>query len=314
MRTRTTKRRNIGILVGILAGIAVFLTILNSFAESPEEPSSEADPVQAVQEEEWELSPKEPHTFPVIDADGAISLFVDEAEKEYVLFEQSAQEPLPVASVTKLMTSYVALANYDLDREIEITQLAAELPGRGKGKLKIGERFLLEDLLLPVLVESNNTAALALTNPVGEKEFVRLMNAQADLLGMDTTRFVNPTGLDKEEEFNLSSAQDLARFASFLLREAPVLFEISRMKEVHLYDQEGIHHGNFINTNELLEEYPSIVGGKTGWTPRQKESLLVVLEAPHERGYIINVILGTSSRFEEMRKLIEYATSQYEWE
>ena len=67
------------------------------------------------------------------------------------------------------------------------------------------------------------------------------------------------------------------------------------------------------NTNKLLGEIPEIIGGKTGETPNARQCLLLAVEAPNEKGYLINIILGSESRFDEMRTLINWLSESYAW-
>lgn len=235
----------------------------------------------------------------------AISVLVDSRGRERVLFKKNSNERLPIASLTKLMTANIVLENYDLSREIKISEEAVAQEGKA-GKLIAGKIFSVEYLLYPLLMESSNDAAYALANDYNgmtEEKFVELMNLKAENLGLENTYFVNSTGLDYDPPatLNYSTAEDLVKLAKYLF-EKPLIWEILATPKFSLYGPE------LINTNEFLGEVPNIVGGKTGYTDQAGGCMLLVLK--DEGGnFLINAILGTASRkarTEEMKKLIEW--------
>lgn len=213
-----------------------------------------------------------------IGARSAISVFIDGKEKERILFEKNTDEKLPIASLTKLMTAYIALKNYNYSEGMKNT-------------------------LYLTLIESNNEAALNLARAMGEKTFVDLMNLEAQSLGMENTYFINPTGLDDKDSFNYSTVQDLVKFAKYLTEKKDLIWEISTVPEFE----------NAVNTNKLLGEISGIVGGKTGGTAKSGDCLLLVVQAPKNKGYLINVILNSEDRFEEMKKLTDWIQHAYRW-
>ncbi len=249
-----------------------------------------------------------------LSAKAAFSLFVG-PEKEEALFEKNSQDPLPIASLTKLVSALIITDNYSIDQRVVISPEVAAMPGNGEGNLKAGDVFAVGDLLKIMLVESNNSAALALAQIEGEKEFVYLMNAKVEDMGLQRTLFSNPTGLDPKNGLiiNQSSAAELAEIAKFIIKERPEIFEILLMEEFSLYNIEGILNHKAVNTNELLGEIPLIIGGKTGETPGSGGCLLLAVQAPKSRGYLVNVILDSPDRFSEMEKLIDWIKNSYQW-
>jgi serine-type D-Ala-D-Ala carboxypeptidase (penicillin-binding protein 5/6) len=249
-----------------------------------------------------------------LSAKAALSLFVG-PEREEVLFEKNSRESLPIASLTKLVSALVITDNYSMDQRAVISSEAAGMPGNGEGNLKAGDAFMVGDLFKAMLVESNNSAVLALAQIKGEEEFVYLMNAKAEDMGLQKTLFSNPTGLDPKDGsiINQSSAAELAEIAKFITEEKPDIFEILSMAEFDLYDTEGLLSHKAVNTNELLGEMPLIIGGKTGETPRSGGCLLLVVQAPKSRGYLVNVILDSPDRFSEMEKLVDWVKHSYQW-
>ncbi len=256
-----------------------------------------------------------------IEAKSALSVFINNEDSERIFFEKNINQKLPIASLTKLMTAYVVLENYDLSKEIKISKEAV-LQEEDLGKLEVGKISTVEYLLYPLLMESSNDAAFALSDDYNEmnlEKFIALMNFTAQKLNLIDTFFINPSGLDPEENepqarINYSTANDLAGFTKELLKK-PLIWEILSTQVYNLYGPE------LKNTNELLFDGSTnwrtkIIGGKTGYTDKAGGCILLVLEAPENKGHLINVILGangTSDRFGEMKKMIDWLNSAYIW-
>ena len=243
-------------------------------------------------------------------------LFGTRQNKEKILFEKESNKKLPIASLTKLMTALVVLENYDFSKEIKISEKAVEQP-EDFGKLAAERIFPVKYLLYPLLMESSNDAAFSLANDydgMTEEKFVTLMNLTAQKLNLNDTFFVNPSGLDPEEntpktKINYSTASDLAKLTEELLKK-PLIWEILSTPRYNLYGPE------LLNTNELLGEIPEIVGGKTGYTYTAGGCMVLVTIAPKDGDYLVNVILGTNGqngRFGEMKKLVNWLNTAYKW-
>jgi len=249
------------------------------------------------------------------EAKSGISVLVDNKGNQEILFDKDINEKLPIASLTKLITADIVLEHYDLSQIIEISHQAVVEEGNS-GQFKIGETLTVENLLYSLLIESSNDAAEALTEVIGKDAMVDLMNLEVRAIGMENTRFFNPTGLEPDNPnvpINYSTTKDLATLVAYLLKTNPKVLEISTFSEYNLYSPEGIFHHKLKNTNELLGEFSGIIGGKTGWTPQAQGCLLLAIKAPKDRGVIINIILGSPDRFEEMKKLINWIGEAYQW-
>ena len=251
-----------------------------------------------------------------IQAKSAISIQNEKNGTRKTLFRKAENEILPIASIAKLMTALIVIENYELNRLITINEEIVSQVG-DTGELQIGQNLTVKELLYISLMESSNDAAYALAvgyDEIEEKEFVELMNSKAENLELKNTYFVNCTGLDSDDSAlceNYSTARDLARLTEALLQK-PLILDILSTPEFELYLPNGVLHHKLKNTNILLEEIPSIIGGKTGWTPKAQECLLLILKNPKtENKYIINVILGSQDRFGEMKKLTEWIYKAY---
>lgn len=255
-----------------------------------------------------------------IGAKSALSVFVQNDGKTKVLFEKEPLLPLPIASLTKLMTALVVVRNYPLDQKMIVSENAVVLGEENGGYGRVGDVFTAKDLLYPLLIESSNDAARALSEVIGMDGFVNLMNLEAQrTVGLFQTHFVNPTGLDpqkSEDSMNSSSAQDLVTLSSYLIQDYPQIFDILALPEFDLKTADGKFHRTLINTNPFLAQNDlplKVIGGKTGWTPKARGCMILVLQAPRQQGYIVNVILGSEDRFGEMEKLVDWIYQTYQW-
>lgn len=255
-----------------------------------------------------------------IEAKSAISLKINQKGEEEILFEKDSMRPLPIASLTKLMTSFIAFQIYDPQTLLFISKEAISQQ-ENIGNFKIGERISVENLIKSALLESSNDSTFALAegiissqNKVGVENFVKFMNLEARNLNLENTFFVNPTGLDSEFS-NYSTAKDLAKLSRIILEKNPKIFDISSKKELVITDENGKFHHLAINRNKLIEENLEIIGQKTGYTEKAGGCMILILK--NEKGeYIINVILGTPTlekRESEMKKLINYLKENKLW-
>ncbi len=248
-----------------------------------------------------------------IGARAAISVEADKNGKERILYENNHSQPLPIASITKLMTALVIFdlnETYNPSQMITISKEALNQESSLRyGDLLVGEKISVENLLNIMLIESSNDAAFALAESISKDAFVDLMNYYAKDLGMADTKFFNPTGLDEIEpgkEINFSTARDLSLLAEYILKNYPQIFEITAKKNYEIFNPDGTLR-YFIpqNTNELLGEIPGIIGGKTGFSVLASGCLLLVVDGKEEGSYVINIVLGSNDRFGDMKKLVE---------
>ena len=233
-------------------------------------------------------------------ADGSLNLpcksaVLMEAETGAILYRQNADESLPPASVTKIMTLLLVMEAIDsgtlrLDDTVAVSANAASMGG-SQVYLKEGERMSVEDLLKSVVIASANDAAVALAEHVAGSvgAFVEKMNQRARQLGMQNTVFENVTGLDDTAERHLTSAHDIALMSRELIRHKKVL-------EYSSIWMDTIRGGEFglTNTNRLVRFYPGCTGLKTGST--SKAGFCVSVTAERDGLSLICVIMGAESR------------------
>lgn len=243
------------------------------------------------------------HEPPALPADAWGLYSLDEGA---MIWARAVDEVRPPASVTKLMTALLVVeAGIDPLEEVTISAAAAAEPIGyiGQQKTYEGEIWTVEALLADLLVYSDNGAAVALAERVaGSVEaFVVMMNGRAAELGMTSTTFVNPNGLD--EEGHLSSGRDLIRLGTAVLAE-PRIMAIARTKYVTFTP--GGRVMEVRNTNRLLGTFPGVLGLKTGDTLTAGQVLLSYVTLAHDD--FLAVVMGSDGHMRDTRALLAYAT------
>ena len=230
----------------------------------------------------------------------AKAAIVVDGDTGQVVFQKNADEKLPMASLTKLATAVIVSENLDLKEKIKISQSAVAQDGVAGG-LKEGEEFTVEDLMKVMLIVSSNDAATAFQEHLAgmNLDLIGLMNKKAEELGMRDTRFANVAGLDEEGHY--STARDLAKLASYVLRKNGTVLGVIAQKQstVRSLNKNISHY--LLSTNQLLQKNnPEILGGKTGFTKNAQGCMISVLKS----GKVI-VVLGSQDRFGETERLID---------
>jgi D-alanyl-D-alanine carboxypeptidase len=174
-----------------------------------------------------------------------------------------------VASISKIMTAIVAIENSSLDSFVEVNDDILRAYGSSI-YLKIGEVVTMKDLLYGLMLRSGNDAAVTIARGVSGsvEEFVKLMNEKAIKLGMKNSSFNNPSGLDVDDEGNLSTSYDMALLMKYALNNE-TFREITSTKEYR-----STNHGTWLNKNKLLRQYENTSGGKTGFTTKARRTLV----------------------------------------
>lgn len=209
-----------------------------------------------------------------------------------------------VASISKIMTAIVAIENSDLNNYVEVEENIKK--GYGSSiYLQEKEIITMKDLLYGLMLRSGNDAALTIAVKVAntEEEFVEMMNTKAKIIGMNNTTFHNPSGLDVDDEGNLSTSYDMALLMKYAM-------ENETFKEITstvYYKSEN--HGTWLNKNRLLREYKNTIGGKTGFTTKARRTL--VTSAKQDDNELIIVTLDCGGDFSFHKQLYEKYFSNY---
>ena len=206
-------------------------------------------------------------------APGAKSAVLVEAGRG-VIWAKNADERLPMASTTKIMTALVALETLSLDRRVEAKEDACGIEGSSI-YMKAGETFTVEELLYAMMLQSANDAAtlIALEAAGSVGEFADMMNQKATSLGLENTHFTNPHGLDDEAHY--TSAADLAALTSAALENAKFREIVSTPRIVI---GEGESARTLVNHNRMLSLYDGAIGVKTGFTKKSGRCLVSAAE------------------------------------
>ena len=242
----------------------------------------------------------------------ALSYILVEASTGKVLVEHNANEKMPPASITKIMTILLVMeALEDGKITLEDSVVCSEHANSMGGTqiwLKVGESMTVHELLKAVVVSSANDATVALAEHVAgsEEGFVQLMNDRAKQLGMNDTVFTNATGFDDEN--HKTTAYDVSLMSRELLKHQKI-FEYTSIWIDSLRDGET----QLVNTNKLIRFYKGANGLKTGTTVGAGYCLAA--SAVRDGMQLIAVNLGSSTtddRFFSARKLLDYGFANYE--
>lgn len=234
----------------------------------------------------------------------AISATTYDLTTDRYIFSQNANQKLPIASLTKIMTAIVAIENMKLDQMIKIHKKAAEI-GEDSMGLTEGEELPLKELLYGLMLKSGNDAAeaIAAASPFGRDNFVYLMNKKAEELGLTNTHFTNPTGLQGDGK-QYSTAADLLVMTRYLLQK-PLLAEIVSTYEHDIPASDTNKEYVLYNETNLLTTYPGVKGVKTGYTDEAGMCLVTYLD--YDGHKIIGVLLNAENRREGMKELLDYS-------
>lgn len=243
----------------------------------------------------------------------ASSYILLDAKTGHIIVEENADEALPPASLTKIMTSYIAVeeimnGNLGLDDMVHISEKAWRMEG-SKMFVEVGSEVRVEDLLRGIIIQSGNDASVAIAEHIAgsEEAFADMMNQYAEVLGLTNSYFMNASGLDTELYYNTMSARDLANLARATIQNHPEFYAINAERE---FTYNGIRQ---TNRNSLLFRDRNVDGLKTGWT--DAAGFCLVASAVRDDMRLISVVMGTDSeeaRAIETQKLLTYGFRYYE--
>ncbi|MEK7208877.1 MAG: hypothetical protein AAB677_01300 [Patescibacteria group bacterium] len=249
-------------------------------------------PINTLNRIEKSIPPINPFENLTLEAQAVLVFYPDE---EKIIFAKNADHPLPIASLTKIMAS-----------------LAAERILTPESTIQFMNRpWRLANLTDYLLVSSSNAAAAALAaaaekNDDPQNRLVNEMNAQAAAIGLTTTHFNNPTGLDSiaGEPGGVGSAYDVAKLLVYILKNRPDLLTATRYPEVEVAATDGFRY-HLVNTNEIIGEIPGLLASKTGYTDSAQGNLAIIFDRGLNQPVVL-VVLGSSvaGRFQDIKNLI----------
>ncbi len=225
------------------------------------------------------------------------SYVVYDASSNQVLEQKDMNHVQSVASISKIMTAIIVIENASLESEVIVDEIINEAWGSAI-YIHIGDVITIQDLLYGLMLRSGNDAALMLAKSVGEdvETFVELMNQKAIEIGMNNTKFNNPSGLDEEDDGNLSSAYDMAILMDYCM-DNPIFRKIVGTSSYKRLDG----NGTWTNKNRLLEEYEYCIGGKTGYTTKAKRTLVTLAMQENTELIVVTINCGNDFEFHKDR-------------
>jgi serine-type D-Ala-D-Ala carboxypeptidase (penicillin-binding protein 5/6) len=257
---------------------------------------------------------KKPKTRGIELADGARSAILIERDTGAVLYEKNANEKLPPASMTKIMTMLLIMEAIDkgelsYKEKVRASEYAASMGG-SQIFLEPGEEMTVDELLRGIAIGSGNDASVAMAERIAgsEEAFVEMMNKKAKELGLKNTSFQNATGLPAKGHY--SSAHDMAMMARELLKYEDITKYTGKYED---YLRENTDKKFWlVNTNRLVKFYPGVDGLKTGFTSEAKYCLTATAKKNGMR--VIAVVFGAPTpkeRNAQITRMLDYAFSQY---
>jgi D-alanyl-D-alanine carboxypeptidase (penicillin-binding protein 5/6) len=250
-----------------------------------------------------------------ITATAAILL---DASTGNILFSQHAEQTLPMASTTKIMTAVIAIQTGNLDQEVTIGQDAVnevvQNGGSGAG-LVANDKLTLRDLLYGLMLPSGDDAAVAIADDIAGSvpNFVRIMNLEAQRLHLYQTHYANADGLEVTDNqgnilsgVHYTTAYDLVRLARYAM-SIPLFAQIVSTEHYTVPASATSHAYKWTNINNLLYDYKGAIGIKTGWTPQAGGCL--VFAAQRSGHTLLGVVLHSTNettRFTDATALLNW--------
>ncbi|MDQ5912494.1 MAG: hypothetical protein QG568_709 [Patescibacteria group bacterium] len=228
------------------------------------------------------------------------SYLAADLETGEIILEQNENLVAPIASVTKLMTAVVAEENMDLQKIAIVSRDSYNTYG-AQGKLLLGEKIKVYDLMYPLLMESSNDAAEVIADAYdkGNSAFMALMNKKAVELGMNDTYYEDPSGLNPK---NVSSIHDLLKLGRYAYQKHPNLYSMTRVRQYAILKHTWFNQNRFLN-------YDTFLGGKNGFIDEAKKTTVSIFDVTMARGGkrpVVIVLLKSDDREGDAVKIINF--------
>jgi D-alanyl-D-alanine carboxypeptidase len=306
-QARRARRFHI-LLLGMLAGLLALLCLLGLMSSVASEPklsslaSHRAGATTTTRSEAYSLTPASPQLRIALKLPLRSGLLFD-VRTGHVLWQRRPAQPLPIASLTKMMTALVVATHARPSARVRITRAAVSYSGSGVGNLPRGKKVSLLTLLYGLMLPSGNDAAIALAQHVGgtEHHFITMMNVHARHMHLRCTHFTTDSGI--VDRGNYSCADDLAVIAHAVLKH-PLLARIVATRsavmplpvkggKVYLYNNNGL----------MYLRYPGVDGVKTGYT--QAAGRCLVASAKRGQRWLAVVLLNSGDPPAQARQLLD---------
>ncbi len=284
---------------------------------------------------------------PTLYATAAALIDIDSGR---LLYGKNADQPMPMASTTKIMTCIVILENVSIEETLTVSSYAAGMP-KVKLYIKPGEQYTVKDLLYSLMLESHNDSAAALAEHVGKQylpkelrekpteeftaeeskqavaAFAGLMNQKAEKLGCVDTWFITPNGLDAVQEFTLqdgtavqkehcTTAAELARIMAYCVAQSPASEEFLEITRTPAYSFSANGRSfSCVNHNAFLNMMDGVLSGKTGFTNKAGYCYVAALERDERRYAVALLACGWPNnktwKWSDTRELLQYGLDHY---
>ncbi len=224
------------------------------------------------------------------------------ADTGEVIYAQNADERLPMASTTKIMTALILCEQNTPEKEITVTADMVRVEGSSMGLLA-GDKVTYHDLLYGMLLASGNDAAnvTAISIAGSTQKFAELMNKKAKEIGLKDTNFVTPSGLDAEEHY--TTAKELALLAAYALKNEQFA-KAAASKSATLNYGNPPYRRTLTNHNRLLKTFEGAIGVKTGFT--KKSGRCLVSAATKDGKTAVAVTLNDPNDWSDHKELLSY--------
>lgn len=253
----------------------------------------------------------------------AQSAVLMDADSGRILYGKDAENIMPMASTTKIMTCILALENTALDETAVASAEAAAQPKVHLG-VRTGETFYMKDLLYSLMLESHNDSAVVIAEHIGGSVagFADKMNAKAKAIGCENTYFITPNGLDAQDQNGVHSttAKDLAAIMRYCITKSPqkdAFLEITRTTSYAFSNVEGNRSFSCVNHNAFLGMMDGALTGKTGFTNNAGYCYIGALERDGKTFIVALLACGwpnnKSYKWSDTRNLMEYGLANYEY-
>lgn len=224
----------------------------------------------------------------------------------HIFATKESTKPVPIASLTKLMTALIATEYINLDNLAIVPKEA--IVYTSKARLKVGAQYSVYQLLFPLLMESSNEAAETIARYYGRSNFIKNMNDKAKSIGMLKTTFADPSGASAE---NVSTAEDLFMLAKYIYNNRSFIFNITSGKiKSSAYGSNGFN--DLTNLNDFVD-HEFFFGGKNGKTTAADETNLSIFEftTGNTKRPIVSIVLGSKNVVDDSQKLLDYTLNNF---
>ena len=243
---------------------------------------------------------KEKIDLPIISASSAIIIGLND---NFIFFQKEPKKILPIASLSKLMTSLIVLDNLPLEEKIIIPKEISLIETSRGTNLLPGEKISVKDLLAMALIASSNQAAAAFSIPL--PDIASRMQKKAKELNLNNTFFAEPTGLSS---LNRASAEDLFKLTKYIWFNKPEIFKITKIKEKEIISSK--RKIQLTNINPLAKRN-DFLGGKTGYTNQANGTLISIFQWKEKSEPAVIIVLNSKSRVTDTLNLLNWLKKSY---